>query len=131
MTPLKLMIDRCGLSQREAADFLGVRRDTVAAWCSGKYPPRGAVLEQLRELYRKIERAAGESAIMVNAAPAEAEIELGFAANDHEARTLGWPCVGAQAAMLGLVLARTSRAVRLVPRGSTVATAAAIEAHGR
>lgn len=129
MTPAALLIDRCGLSQREAADFLRVRRDTIAAWCTGKYPPRASVLDELRELYRKIERTAKETLIMIDAAPADAEIELGFAADDAEAHDLGWPCTGAQRAMLGIVVARQCRAVRLVPRGTTVATAAAIEAH--
>jgi hypothetical protein len=56
-------------------------------------------------------------------------IEIGLAADDHEAQALGWPCVGAQEAMLGLVVARCRRPVRIVPRGSTVATAAATDAH--
>ncbi len=59
-------------------------------------------------------------------------IELGIASDDHEARTIGWPCVGAQRASIALVVARgTPHGLRfhVVPRGSTVATAAAADAH--
>ena len=52
-------------------------------------------------------------------------IEIGLAADDAEARQIGWPCVGAQAAMLGIVAAHVD--VVIVPRGSTPATAAAAD----
>lgn len=129
MTPGALLIDRCGLSQREAATFLGVGLDAVKSWSIGRNRMSPAVQETLRDLYRRIERAAGETLIMLDAAPGDAEIELGFVADDAEAQDIGWPCVGAQRAMLGIVLARARRPVRLVPRGSTVATAGAIAAH--
>jgi len=124
-TLTSLLIDRCGLSHREAADFLTVRIDTVKSWSSGRNgTPEGAIAE-LRGLYARIETAAGEALTVINHAPADAEIEIGMAADDYEAQHLGWPCVGAHAAVLGLVAARTKRLVRIVPRGTTIATAAA------
>lgn len=130
MTPYNILRLRCGLSQPEAADYHNVRLDTVKSWCSGRNRPSANILSELRALHVKIMRAAHEALTMLAAAPPDAEIELGYAADDHEARSLGWPCVGAQAAMLGEVLARLDRPVQLVPRGSTLATAAAAEPRG-
>lgn len=126
-----LLIDRCGLSQREAADVLHVSINTAKSWMAGRAIPRPGVIAELRRLYATIERAAGEALAAIEAAPDADVIELGYAADDHEAQGLGWPCVGAQAAMLGIVAARCGRPVRLVPRGSTHATAAAAEEHER
>jgi hypothetical protein len=125
-----LLIDRCGLSQREAADVLGVSINTVKSWMAGRASPRHGVIAELRALYARIERAAAEASIAIAAAAEDVAVELGYAADDVEARRLGWPCCGAQRAMLGLVAACTGRTVRLVPRGSTVATAAAAAEHG-
>jgi len=55
--------------------------------------------------------------------------ELGFAGDDDEARALGWPCVGAHGALLGLIVARAPAQCIVVRRGSTPATAAAMAAH--
>lgn len=130
-TAFALLLDRCGLSHREAAVLLEVRPDTVKSWSAGRNRPPAGVLADLRRLYAAIERAAAEAVAQIALAPADAEIELGLASDDAEAQGLGWPCVGAQAAMLGIVAARCGRPVRIVPRGSTLATAAAADAHGR
>lgn len=126
-----LLIDRCGLSQREAAEVLAVSINSVKSWMAGRANPRPGVIAELRALYARIERAAAEMLAAITAAPADTVIELGFPADDHEAQGLGWPCCGAQRAMLGIVAARCGRTVRLVPRGSTAATAAASDAHDR
>lgn len=90
------------------------------------------MIAELRSLYAKIEKAATEALAVIAVAPGEVDvIELGVSADNHEAQSLGWPCVGAHAAVLGLVAARCGQPVRIVPRGSTVATAAAADAHGR
>ncbi len=59
------------------------------------------------------------------------QIELGVSSDDYEARTLGWPSTSAHWAVVARVIAEAPPdvEVRVVPRGSTVATAAAIEAH--
>ena len=129
MTAYDLIRQRCGLSQKEAAAFHDARRDTVNSWCSGRRSaPPGAIAE-LRALYGAIEKAAAETLTSILAAEGLDRVELGIASDDHEARSLGWPCVGAQAAVLGLVVARSKRPIAIVPRGSTVATAAAADAH--
>lgn len=110
MTSFTLLIDRCGLSLREAAEFLCVRPDTVKSWSSGRNPAPAAVLGELRALYAMIERAAGElieqAETLVKKHGDAAEIALEIAANDGEARKRGWPCVAAQRAAYGIAVAR-------------------------
>lgn len=134
-TAYTLIAQRCGLSQREAAELLGVRIDTVKSWSSGRNRAPDGVIKELRQLYGRIEQAAIEGIKVIhriqNAHGAPDEITLGIASDDAEAQTLGWPCVGAHAAVLGLMAARTSLTVRVVPRGSEPYTAAAADAHGR
>ncbi len=126
-----LLIGRCGLSHREAADVLGVRLDTVKSWSSGRNPmPPGAV-DELRALYARIERTATEAVAVVSKRGAGVDVvELGLAADDAEAQALGWPCVGAHAAALGVVAARLDKPARVVLRGSTISSIAAACAHG-
>jgi hypothetical protein len=122
----------CGLSVGEAAAFLGASENTVLSWRRGRrgYPP--GVIAELRTLYRSLDHAAGQTIARVLAMPDPPdEIRLGIAADDHEARSLGLPCVGAHEALLGMIAARLDRRVVIVPRGSDPATAAAIDARER
>lgn len=130
MTPYALLKLRCGLSHQEAAALHGVRLDTVQSWVIGRnQAPAGAIAE-LRTLYRQIDTTAHEAALRIRRMrPQPDTVELGLASDDHEAHQLGLPCVGAHRALLGLVVARVALPVRIVPRGSTVATAAALEGH--
>ena len=59
------------------------------------------------------------------------EAELGLAADDHEAQQppLGWPCVSAQAQVFGMVAAMVDIKIKIVPRGTTIGSADAIEHH--
>lgn len=131
MTAFSLLTQRCGLSLAEAADFLGVRLDTVKSWSAGRNPTPDGVIDELRELYEKIEIAARNLLTIIEESGGGVKIELGYAADDKEARDLGWPCVGAQRAALGIATALSEKAIILVPRGSTPATAAAVNVHGR
>lgn len=57
-------------------------------------------------------------------------IEVGIASDDAEARSLGWPCVGAQRMSIALAAARIKDfRIVIVPRGTTPATAAAADAN--
>lgn len=136
MTPFKIITGICGLSQREAAAFLDTRIDTVKSWSSGRNPAPEGVIRELAELALKIDIAADEAVAeierLASAHGANADIELGLAADDHEAESLGWPCASCHAAVIGLAAIRAmgqGYTVRIVPRGSTVATAAAADAH--
>ncbi len=128
ITAYALLLDRCGLSHREAADFHGVRHDTVKSWSAGRNPTPDGVIAELRDLYARIERAAADQLKLIKK-QRPAIIELGLAADDHEAQSRGWPCVGAQAACYGIIAARTQQIVRIVPAGSTPATALAADMH--
>ena len=111
---------------------LNARLDTIKAWSSGRNPTPPGVLAEMRALYGKIDRAAAEAIDTIRSqAGSDGMIELALAADDHEAQGLGWPCVGAQAAMLGLVVAAVENPARIVPRGSSIGAAAAADAHDR
>jgi len=45
---IRALRERLGLSQRQLADELGVRQQTVSEWETGVYRPRGASLRVLR-----------------------------------------------------------------------------------
>ena len=131
MTLYALLLARCGLSHREAAAYHAVRLDTVKSWSAGRNRAPPGALAELRELYRAIERTAASALVEIGGIAGDAaagEIELGIATTEAEARELGLPCVGAHAALLGIVAARLDRPVAIVPRGSTAATAAAVRA---
>lgn len=125
----KLLRERCGLSLREAAAFHDVPIDTVTAWSSGRRRAPDGVIHELRELYDKIETAAYEAVEAIG--DDTADVELGLASDDDEARSLGWPCVGTQGASLGLTAALIDNPVTIVARGATVASAAAADVHGK
>lgn len=133
LTLYAALMRTCGLSQREAADFHGVRLDTVKSWCGGRNrAPDGAIAE-LKNLFARIAKAADEfiagAEKMSDQYGADVEIEAGIASDDAEARSLGWPCVGAQIASIGLAAAYIQNPIKLVPRGSTAATALAADVH--
>lgn len=124
-----LLRRRCGMSEPETADFLGVPEQDVMAWENGYRHVPFDVIPQLRGLYRKLEQLAQAEAQRIRRKdPSGAVLELGLACDDWEARQLGLPCVGAHEALLGLVAVRLNRCVRIVAAGSTPATAAAMEA---
>ena len=119
-TTYALLLDRCGLSHREAAEFHGVRLDTVKSWSAGRNGVPPGAIDELRALYAKIETAAAEAVALIRAQAAE-DVELGLARDDGEARSLGWPCVGAQAASFGLAAARATIPVRVARGGAAAA----------
>ena len=86
------------------------------------------MIAELRALYARQKQAAAEALAMMAERPDVDQVELGYAVDDHEAQGMGWPCATAQWACLGMVAAACDRPVSLVPRGTTVATAAAADA---
>ena len=108
MTTFRLLSQVCGLSHREVADFLSVRLDTVKSWSSGRNPAPPGVLNELAALAEQIDAAADEAVAEIfkelDGVPESIELEL--AADDAEAQSLGWPCVGAHRAVLALTVAR-------------------------
>jgi DNA-binding transcriptional regulator YiaG len=45
---------RLGLTQRELADAIGVRQQTVSEWETGMYRPRGASVRMLRAVAERV-----------------------------------------------------------------------------
>lgn len=124
----KLLRLRCGLSQSEAARFLAVSESSVHNWDQGRRTAPTGVADDLQRLYRQIESAAKQALVLLSSAADATEIEIGIASDDFEAQQLGLPCVGAHEALLGLVISCSDRPIKIVPRGSTTATAGAIQA---
>lgn len=131
----RLLIDACGLSQREAAEFLSVRLDTVKSWYRvHSTAARPGIIHELQALHVKQRRAAANFIKLMRQLAREGTIsgtiEVGIASDDAEARSLGWPCVGAQRMSIALAAARLSGVrIVIVPRGTTPATAAAADVH--
>lgn len=127
-----LLRERCGLSIREAASFHDVPNDTVVSWSSGRRNAPAGVIAELRELHATIELAAAHGVAEIQSLirdRAPESIEIGLATDDHEAQQLGFPCVGAHAAALGRIAALIDLPIKIAPRGTTAATAAAADAH--
>lgn len=108
-----LLLDACGLSQREGMEFLNVRHDTLKSWAAGRNAAPPGPLAELAELATRIDDAANTRLAEMLAAARQAggqvTIDLAIAATDDGARAKGWPCVGAQRAVARLVLARGLR----------------------
>ncbi|BCI68044.1 hypothetical protein [Acetobacter aceti] len=132
MTAFSCLTAACGLSNREAAEFLKVSLKSVEAWKSpdNKRNAGDGVINELKDLWKSLFNSALEAAQKIDQAE-QKHIEVGLASDDYEAQQLGLPCVGAHKAMIGILIALTHADVEVVPRGSTVASAAAIEAYER
>ncbi len=120
-----------GLSQSEAAAYLGVRLDTVKSWSAGRNGVPAGVWAQLHGLVVVQDNAAGELASAAKpAVKAGAVIELGLARDNAEAQALGWPSPGAQLAAFrrGWEILGPTAKIEIVERGSTETSRAAIKA---
>lgn len=137
MKQAALLLDLAGLSHQEGANFLQVRLDTVQSWRRKNKPTeaRPGVIAELKALVEKQERAAAQAITQIEALVAQNGapdcIEIGYPADDYEAQELGFPCVGAWRAMAARILLNAPAPIIFVPRGSTVGTAAAADAHGK
>jgi hypothetical protein len=121
-TPFAVLAERCGLSQREAAEFLKVRLDTVKSWSAGRNASKAAVLAELRALYGDIQ-AAAEKLSRENERLLQQQRErgvpqrglvFGFAETDDVARAYGFPSQGPYMAAIGLALLRLPDDVAIV-----------------
>ena len=129
MTLFSSILKLSGLSIREAAEFLEVRPDTVKSWSAGRNPVPAGVMDQLHDLLEMQEKAAGEAVKLWEEKGSTGQIEFGYAADDHEAQSLGWPSVGAQMAACARLweMVHGECEIILSPRGSSMATAAAAD----
>ncbi|MEN9854949.1 MAG: hypothetical protein RLZZ157_75 [Pseudomonadota bacterium] len=133
MTPFQALIFASGLSYAEAGELLGVNKGTVRDWARGKTRlPEGRlawaharVVSMLTKADTLVDALNATSA--QNGAPAT--IQIAVSTDDDEARLNGFSSREQESATIGLALAQLPldrlAIVKLVPRGSTVATAAA------
>ncbi|WP_148293760.1 hypothetical protein [Azospirillum sp. B4] len=134
-TTLRAALLACGLSTREAAEFLNVRQDTINKAINGKERTPDGWLYELRALNLRQRRAAQHAldqvAVLTKEQGAPVAVDYGVPVDDTEARHLGWPCIGAANAVASMVWEGLPEGVkmRVAPRGSTPATAAAADAH--
>lgn len=62
MTTFKSALHVCGLSQQQAAHYLGVSLQSVKHWSSGRTQPPGGVWEMLADLFERVQDAADGAA---------------------------------------------------------------------
>lgn len=130
MTLFSQLLAACGLSQTEAAAFLGVRIDSLKSWSSGRREAPAGVWGALWDLAEKQQKAAENGFDAWDEVGQPDQLEFGLASDDAEAKSLGWPCVGAHLAVvrrLFELIPPDAATIRVVPRGSTPATAAAAD----
>ena len=124
-----------GLTLRSASAFLGTAHANVESWSQDRRPVPATAIAALLALYRSQMHDAARSAAFLRRQMKTTGwpdwIELGAAADDHEAQLLGWPTAACHHVVLAMTIARLNppetTTVRIVPRGSTMATAAAAD----
>ena len=133
MTLFKLLLQSSGLSLREAAELLNSRIDTIKSWSSGRNNAPDGVLYEMSEIIDNLEDQAFNVYNHIKNHPSAERYEIGYCADDEEARSLGFKCKSLHDAALRRVLEYCEPHEReklvIVPRGSTAGTAAAIDQH--
>jgi hypothetical protein len=118
-----LLRRRCGLSQKQAADFHDARIDTVVSWCSDRRKAPQGVIDELLDLYDNITEAALELSYLVQLTPqvddaGDRFFRIGLPVDDDDAVACGFPCASACEAAVALAVTYLPRniPVCLVPR---------------
>lgn len=130
MTPFSALLRLAGLSLREASEFHRVPPATVNSWSSGRRTCPPGVIQELQSLISKQHAAAAAAVAQIEAARKGGDIDavtLGFPSDDQEAKSIGWPSVGAWGAVAARIIAEAPAPIVLAPRGATPATAAAAD----
>jgi hypothetical protein len=131
-----LLLAASGMTRDEACDFLNVSRNTLDGWVKGRRSTPIGANKEMSLLISSQEKTVLQLIDMIQETSAKypelSVIELGYPSDDYEANQLGFPCVNAWLAMAGRVVSwcegqEPRIKVVLVPRGSTPATAKAIE----
>ena len=109
-TPFALLLQHCGLSHRETADFLMTSVDAVKSWSSGRNRRPAFATGKLADLALGIDEEARGWFHMIedgidpdNVTPDVIELEI--APDDNEARKHGKPCAAVERAVLARVVA--------------------------
>ena len=89
-------------------------------------PPEG-VIKEMSELVA-LQTKAVERQLSFMKTNGVKQAEIGYPVDNEEAKSMGWPCIGAVKVVLGRIIAGSDATITLVPRGATNGTAAAIDA---
>ncbi len=114
-----ILMRLCGLSQKDAAEFLGVDINTIKAWSSRQRRTRPGARARLRGLYQALEERGKNLAADINIAAKVASESGGrfhgvlvLSENDEMAREMGYACVSAHATALGIALCNLDDGVK-------------------
>ena len=132
----RCLLASSGMDTFEASTFHGIEEDAIMMWVAGDEEPEEEAVEKLAELVCRMAVSVGEALDylldqMEENDGAPSFLEIGLASDDAEAEQLGWPCVRVHEMVLGMMVAQATEIgvpVSIVPRGSTVGSAAAADA---
>jgi hypothetical protein len=125
-----LALQAAGLTGEDAAELLGVTLDAVKSWSSGRREAPAEAWEKLRDWWEWASKA--RLAMVAKAAKTPPGwIEIGMPTDLAEAQGVGFLAMEMNARQIGLLALEVKASIRVVPRGSTIATAAAADQHDR
>lgn len=116
-----------GLSLFDTAAYLNVSQKNVERWVDGVREPPEGVIKEMSELVA-MQTKVVERQLSFMKTNGVKQAEIGYPVDDEEAKSMGWPCVGAVKVVLGHIIAGSEASITLSPRGATSGTAAAIDA---
>ena len=116
-----------GLSLFDTAAYLNVSQKNVERWVDGVREPPEGVIKEMSELVA-MQTKVVERQLSFMKTNGVKQAEIGYPVDDEEAKSMGWPCIGAVKVVLGRIIAGSDASIILSPRGSTSGTAAAIDA---
>lgn len=125
------LLSASGLSTSEAAEFLNVSRKNVTRWANGTLEPPVGVTKGLEKLIQKQNEAVKQTLDLIGQAKGVSGYEIGCPTDGTEAKDMGWPTVSAFKMVAGRIIAEATGVIKVVPRGSTVGTAAAADVQDR
>lgn len=117
---VKVMLARCGLSQTDAADFVGKDARMVRRWISGELPMPVALWQLLVNLCAQQDRAANVEIEKLKARSRKSDNQpiqslMMVVRTQDEARWRGWPCVGAHVAVVRRIIEWAPEHITILP----------------
>lgn len=116
---VRVLLQRCGLSQTDAAAYLGKDARTVRRWISGDFVIPMESWDKLTELCSHQDRVAREGIEKLKELVADhgdpEDVTIGLSRTDEEAQAQGYPCVGAHVAVLRRFVEWSPEGLTIVP----------------
>lgn len=117
---VKVMLARCGLSQTDAADFVGKDARMVRRWISGELPMPVALWQLLVDLCARQDRAANVEIEKLKARSRKSDDQpiqslMMVVRTQDEAKWRGWPCVGAYVAVVRRIIEWAPKHITILP----------------